>query len=155
MSLLRQGRQARASGGPAQDLRVTAATQQIFRRRVEGQCTDSAMVAAEDGSRLASLGGPQMDKSILAAISDRKGDNVRLVGIDLRRRLAHETASPSREILVAIEVEFAVNVNPLHFGEIGERIFVENRQVGVLADLDRAHAVIDGELFSGIDSDRR
>ncbi len=46
----------------------------------------------------------------------------------------------SLSVAVAIEINFAVDQHLLHLGVIGQRMLVEDHQVGVLARLDGANA---------------
>src|ERR1035438_4950550 len=59
------------------------------------------------------------------------------------------------DFVVAIEVDLAIDQHLLYLGVIGERKLIVDHQVGVLAYFDRAHAILDAELFGGVERDHR
>src|SRR5258708_35475963 len=58
-----------------------------------------------------------------------------------------------RDVTLAVEVDAPINQSFLNHGIGAQRIMIVNRQVGVLADVNGAHALIDAKLHRGIQRD--
>ena len=80
---------------------------------------------------------------------------LRLVFDRCQLRLDRFDVRLTRPIGTDVEVQIAVDEGLAHHGKHRQRRPVVEHEIGVFADLDRAHAVVDAELDGGIQGHRR
>src|SRR6267143_2868088 len=61
---------------------------------------------------------------------------------------------PGGQVALAIEIDLPVDEGLLSYGIDAERIVIVNDQVGILAYVNRANAIVDAELDGGIERDQ-
>ena len=77
-----------------------------------------------------------------------------LLGVDQRLLLSRQLGQPLL-IVLPVVVLLPVDVDAIDDGVGAERVMVPDDDVGVLADLERADAVVDAQLLRGVDRDER